>query len=412
MPDRARKGKVGVRLALAAAAALGCAGKLPPSSAAGGPVWRRVESAHFRLRTDGDGDEARAALLDLETFRGALLAVFRAGGDGPPGQVPVIQLQHGWFAVASGQVEGYFLRALYQPLLVLRGGSDLQRAEAVKHELVHDLTRRMIAHQPLWLAEGLASYFQTLEYDRAQGRVIAGRPPPDLLRLVQRRPPLDAAAMMDAAVLPQGEASRFYASAWITVHYLMNHHARELEAYLGELSHGTAAATAWSHSFPGLDAGTLQQQVTTYLDGGNYGLLVFSFVPPQPEALDEVVLGDADAHAVRALLYLTAQSTFVADEPLSGEAPTPVREAALETDEALRADPTNLLASALRHWRLGPALDPARAKAIVDHHEGEWLAWWLYADALRRAGVAAGQQEAAETARYLARRDPTVQLTD
>ena len=68
----------------------GCAGHLPPCPAAGGPAWRSIEGAHFRLRSDQPADDAQAALGDLEQFQAALLTVFRAPPDLPTGRLPVI----------------------------------------------------------------------------------------------------------------------------------------------------------------------------------------------------------------------------------------------------------------------------------------------------------------------------------
>jgi hypothetical protein len=168
------------------ALAAGCAGHLPPCPAAGGPAWTELEGAHFRVRTDGGAAAGRATLEDLEQFQAALLTVFGAPPTYDTGRMPVVVVDRGWTDFAPFRVNGYFTRALFQPLIVVSAGSDLFRQEVVKHELVHHFSHIVMPRQPLWLSEGLATYYQTLEYDPTEGLITVGRPPPDWLRLAQR----------------------------------------------------------------------------------------------------------------------------------------------------------------------------------------------------------------------------------
>ena len=89
--------------------------------------------------------------------------------------------------------------------------------------------------QPPWLGEGLASSFQTLEYDPDKGEVRVGEPPLDLLRVAQNGPIVPLPELL-AATKIDGDRTVFYASAWATVHFLMNRHARELRRIREALS--------------------------------------------------------------------------------------------------------------------------------------------------------------------------------
>src|SRR5262245_12977565 len=62
----------------------GCAATLPPPlPSQGGPRWLELTSDHFVLWTDLPADAARAALDDVEDFRGAVLASAFGGADAP-----------------------------------------------------------------------------------------------------------------------------------------------------------------------------------------------------------------------------------------------------------------------------------------------------------------------------------------
>ena len=166
---RSGTGDIRTAALLLAVATGACAGHLPPCPAAGGPAWTELQGAHFRLRTDGTRPPARAALDDLEQFQAALLTVFGAPAGsrhGPP--VPSSSSTAGGPTSPPAEVSGYFTRALFQPLIVMRAGGDLVPADVIKHELVHYFSGMVMPEQPPWLSEGLATYYETIEYDRAR----------------------------------------------------------------------------------------------------------------------------------------------------------------------------------------------------------------------------------------------------
>lgn len=109
-------------------------------------------------------------------------------------------------------------------LMVLDAGDDPIRS--VRHEWVHRALHHSTAALPLWLEEGLAEYWSTLE---AQGgTAVIGRPPESRVRLLSRASWLPAEEFWTA-----GKTSRFYRSeelagvfysqAWAVVHLLSLH---------------------------------------------------------------------------------------------------------------------------------------------------------------------------------------------
>jgi hypothetical protein len=402
-------GRVAV-VALVAMSSSGCAAHLPPCPGAGGPGWREVESRHFRLRTDEDAGTARDTLRELEQLQAALLTSWRAPPDLDGRRVPVVLVGQGWTDFADREVEGMFTHALFQPLILMRGGSPLARQELIKHELVHYLSRLVMPAQPPWLSEGLATYFQTIEVDAEQGRLTVGRPPAEILRVVQAGGILGIEEMMAAREI-RSDRALFYSTAWLTVHYLMNHHTAQLVAYEAELAHRTAPSEAWTRAFGTLTPGALEWEIRGYVDGGSYDLLVYPFAAPSGDAAGERALADEDVHATRALLFMVGARDPVrnAERPDARDAWR--ASAGREVDEALRLDPAHLVGQAVAHWGLGRAVELGRARLAVEKHAGEWMAWALLVEALRAAGAAERQQEeAAARALELARADPSVEI--
>lgn len=159
-----------------------CGPAIPPLPAQGGPPWLELTSEHFTLWTDTPVDRARELVGEMEHLRQVVIGTsFRSVAR--DGRVFVIGLRdedelHVYYpeqflAIAS-PADG---NALHQPMIVLAastraGGEDHIEA----HELTHVISYGMIARQPRWFAEGLASFFETIQIDERRGTVDLGRP--------------------------------------------------------------------------------------------------------------------------------------------------------------------------------------------------------------------------------------------
>jgi hypothetical protein len=389
-----------------------CAGHLPPCPAAGGPAWTELRSAHFRLRTDEKPADARATLTDLEQLRAALLTVFGASVDLDTGRLPVVVIDRGWTDFAPRQVNGFFTRALFQPLVVMAAGSQLHQQELIKHELVHFLTSKVMTRQPPWMAEGLASYYQTIEYDTETGRITVGRPPPDLLRQAQHRTSVASIEAMFTAGEIDQEARHFYADAWLTTHYLMNHRLEALARYENALRAGASPKSAWAAAFGAQTPEQLAVAVHQYLDRGQYALLIYRLPPLALPAPAERPLPEADIHATRALLFLTGSRARALVPELSLGPDDPRLGAKRELDEARRAEPGHVASLAIAQWMLDVPVSLEQATAASHKHGDDWLAWLLLADARDRSGDRAGQCEALARAAELADDDLSVEVPE
>jgi hypothetical protein len=349
-------------------------------------------------------------LRELEQFRMALLTVFHAPADLPTGRLPVIAVARGWDDFADANVSGFCTRTLFQPLVVMRGEGDLARQQVIKHELVHYFSHMIMPVQPRWLSEGLASYFETLEYDDEKGEATLGRPPPELLSSVQRQGPLSPEEIAAAKPLA-ADTGRFYATSWLLVHFLMNHRTDSLARYEAALRQRIPLPDAWKAAFGALTAQQLHDELRAYMDGGQYALLVYKLPPASGETVGTRVLTDAEVHATRAELFVQGGRGPRRDERVDLPAPEEFRARAREeVAEALRQEPTQDLARAIAAFDLGGTLDLAQAQVSVERDPSDWMGWLLLSKALEQHGIVAGRVEAAARATALANQDPSVAL--
>jgi hypothetical protein len=394
---------------LLAVAAGACAGHFPACPAAGGPAWTELQGAHVRLRTDADVAAGRATLEDLEQIQAALLHIFSAATNSDTGRMPVIVVDRGWADFAPYRVSGYFTRALFQPLVVIGAGRDIYRQEIIKHELVHYFSHMVMPRQPLWLSEGLATYYETLEYDADKALITVGRPSLDRLRVAQRNDASDFAEVFAAEVIGE-DLDAFYATAWSTVHYLMNHREAALAAYEKALHEGATPREAWKTAFGEHTPASLGAEILRYVDGGQYELRQHPFTAPHQASPAERRLSDAETHATRALLYLTGSNLRVHAPDLSFGVEHPRAEAKAEVAEALRQQPDHVAARAIARFMLGIPIALEQATDISRKHGEDWLAWLLVVASSHGPDDGTLRADALARALDIARRDPSVSI--
>ena len=161
-------------------AALLCACAHGPATARS-DGWHEVKTSHFRLYADAPAQRAQEMALHLESLRSALLQGFPAGLTTPlPVEVVVFASRDdlSWF-VTPRQL-GYTRYSDSELRIVMSaeafGEGETQFTATVAHELTHYLSQYAIKQQPRWVAEGLATFMETLTLTR-DGQAVFGRAP-------------------------------------------------------------------------------------------------------------------------------------------------------------------------------------------------------------------------------------------
>jgi tetratricopeptide (TPR) repeat protein len=381
-------------------ATLGCAGqfRFAACPAEGGRPWQELVSAHFRVRTDLQEADARAAALHLERMRSAVMAVAWPRARLPrssPIQVVILRDRDEFVQLYGDRVKAFVSRRAGQVVMVMAGGPDdwtdrgsfTDAPESTAgHELVHQISALLRLRQPRWFAEGLASYLETVQISRDGSVATFGEANMSMHRAFMQRRHLTArdALAWNAA---DGDTYGLYATSWMLVHWLFNTRADQLAGYQARLSRGLAHEAAWQQSFPGLDRVDLDRTLYAYALGGRYQLFAVPIQLADP-SLALGLLPEGDVHATRALLASIA-SKFI--DPSQAEVL-----ARAENAEALRVDPNNL-AALLAH----EAEADSRAERIAllrratAAHPDSGVAWLTLAGLLDQAADTTSEAEAA-----------------
>ena len=190
-----------------------------------GQHWICLSNGHFVIYTTNDQAAASKQLRYLETVRSFFAAAKPFGGADQQQDTKVIAFSSSEeYAAYSFRSEGsgYFERTYKTNYIVLgRGGSDEQ--SLMGHEFTHLVVTNAGLKLPIWLNEGVADVYSTVEIDAHQARI--GRPPAGFWETVRRRPFLswDVIFAVDgsSSIYQGGEnLNMLYAQSWALTHML------------------------------------------------------------------------------------------------------------------------------------------------------------------------------------------------
>ncbi|HTR54508.1 MAG TPA: DUF1570 domain-containing protein [Kofleriaceae bacterium] len=348
--------------------ALSCGARLPPLPSQGGPAWIELSSPHFKMWTDGSPEHGRELLQQMEHFRSIIYGV--AFPDLPPGGVAFVvafvdrREAQVYTAYMTDAFSDDAVRSpIDQPTIVLPAELD---AGYVAQQIAFATAHSAMRHTPWWLTTGFGMYFKTIDLDVTRGTARVGTPDYRVRRQLEHHRVLPTAKLFTCTHKTCAGDSFNYASAWALYAFLLNNHPAELRKLEHQLESQKFDA-AWQTSFGDLTLDQVDKQVLDWLGSG--GIAVASYkLELQQWPTQQRSLGDADVHALRALLH------FYRDRDDSRH----------ETAAAIALDPSNVLARIVESDldKQPPAIDVA--KALVAAHPDQWLAWGLLYAALKQ----------------------------
>ncbi len=385
-----------LRVALLIVLAAGCAHSREfRCPAEGGPPWVEVETAHFRVITDGHLEDARRLAVEYEQVRQAMLAGAWESRFDPPGKLEVVVLRNrDEFVEFTGParvvgqglyefVAGYFQRwermrivtgllhdrdapslALPPFQAEIEAKARVKESLVLRHELAHYLGDGVLLRRPRWLAEGLATYLQTVVIGTWQGRPAA---------VIGLAPAKDTFPHTHA--VPSGELLRgedfSYPWSGLFVHWLVNQRGPQFAAFQRRLARAEDPAAAWKASFPDLDPADaaamegLDRALIDYLVAPRFEVRRVMLAPVASPGTPRT-LAPAEVHALRSELFLTGLVDW--DE-----------QARAELAESLREDPRGVSAIVpLFFLRPGSELLALGQKAM-DERPADWRGGLLVA---------------------------------
>lgn len=234
----------------------------------------RLRSENFQLTSDWK-DEGRLGqvLLALERARALFFHLY---GQVPPGVVPVIvnqSLEETRSACRTSEGMGCYLNRTGAHSIVLSKAAVLNgMAAPAVHEYTHLVQNLMgYAWAPPWVAEGIAGYYESVEFKTSKlyvGYFNPRRTIPGWMQ-VDSVLSMDGDALNRGASLASGQA--FYAEAHLLVHMLRHtpRYAERLEEFLGAVKNGADSREAL-RQFYGVSASQLNDELVEYYRRGKY----------------------------------------------------------------------------------------------------------------------------------------------
>jgi hypothetical protein len=237
--------------------------------------WVEVVTPHYVVATDLFESRARAIALELEDSRAALLAAAWPGAAGPPGRTRVLVFERQkdlYRYTGMNNLGVVFTRAGFERLLAFTPGRRGGVPIVAKHEIAHDLSRWFLPVQPLWLAEGLALYLESIQLDRSNGRAVMGQLSPAVLGWLRTAgaqmstSELFASRVVDSA--DPRDVAAFYAGSLSLVHYLLDKEPKGFGQFQRQLMRLTPWRRAWQASFPSLTHAELDRKRIAHFERG------------------------------------------------------------------------------------------------------------------------------------------------
>ena len=263
------------------------------------PQWTYASSDHFEVYTTGGDGRARDALASFErvhafftdymnlspvTARPTRLVVFSSDNEFKPYR-------------ANAVSRAYYQSAADRDYIVM-SSLDGESQRVVVHEYVHLLVRRSSLEYPVWLNEGLAEFFSTIE---PQGSKMAvGRVPVDRLVYLNTEARLIPLARLlavehgDPEYNTSAHAGTFYSESWALVHMLMtdSRYRPNVHTFMEAVGKGDDAAAALPSAF-GKPLAAVQSDLEGYIRKQIYAYFTTPYREPKID--DKAAVRKADA---------------------------------------------------------------------------------------------------------------------
>ncbi|HEU4712277.1 MAG TPA: tetratricopeptide repeat protein [Pyrinomonadaceae bacterium] len=174
------------------------------------------------------------------------------------------------------------------------------------HEYVHLHLKDNVPGVPLWLNEGLAEFYGTMQF--SGGEAVLGAPLNHYIRLLRQQELLPLSTLFSIGTNSphyneQDKSGIFYGQSWALVHYLMlggnSNRKDQFKRFVQLVSRGDAPAKALEDSF-GMSVATVESELNAYLRRGEFPSLRLATADPQAyasyTAMQRAPLTDAEAN--------------------------------------------------------------------------------------------------------------------
>ena len=212
--------------------------------------WRKAETRHFTVFSDGSERSLREYAIELERIDQLMRTYFALPGSEGDRPLPVYLVgdrramaiaQPGLPSSTAGVYSANFrdIRAI-----AIRSLGD----EIVRHEYGHHfMYRNFPGAYPAWFREGFAEFFMTATVT-ADGRATVGRSSPMRIQTLNsvRWLPMGEVLSSGFDETRRTQRAAFYAQSWLLMHWVLTdpERRRRMDGYLADTARGATIETA------------------------------------------------------------------------------------------------------------------------------------------------------------------------
>lgn len=245
-------------------------------------TWHSVRTNHLLVIGDADAEGLRRVAVWLEFFHAAFARVISRNviDSSIPTTVIVFSDDASFTAfkpIYQGRprnVSGFFLPGDDVNYIALSLDPRGDPYATAFHEYVHLHVKDNIPNAPLWLNEGLAELYESLQF--SGGDVLIGTPKPHYLFLLRNLEMLPLKTLLSIGTDSPHYNERdkqgiFYGESWALVHYLMlgdRSRQDQFKQFLQRVARGDDAAKAIEGAY-GITIDKLEQELEAYVRSGN-----------------------------------------------------------------------------------------------------------------------------------------------
>ena len=276
--------------------------------------WRSVRTNHLFVIGNADAEKLRQVAAWLEFFHSAFARlVSRNVLDSPVPTTVIVFRDDASFTPFKPLYQGrpIDLAGFFQPgddvnyIALSLDPDNRDPFSTAFHEYVHLHLRDNVPGVPLWLNEGLAELYGSLQF--TGNDALLGGPLSHYIRLLRENELLPLSTLFSIGTNSphyneQDKTGVFYGESWALVHYLMlgeNGRQEQFKRFLQQVGRGENAAKAIEDSF-GVSLATLEQDLKTYVRRGEFAAQRVAVDNPQTyasyTAIQRTTLSEGEAN--------------------------------------------------------------------------------------------------------------------
>jgi hypothetical protein len=266
---------------------------------AAAPKWTYASSDHFEVYTTGGDGRAREALASFERVHAFFTDYMNLSpATARPTRLIVFSGENEFKPYRANAVSRAYYQSAADRDYIVMSSLDSESQRVVVHEYVHLLVRHSNLDYPVWLNEGLAEFFSTIE---PQGSKMAvGRVPVDRLAYLNTEARLIPLARLlavehgDPEYNTSAHVGTFYSESWALVHMLMtdSRYRPHVHAFMDAVGNGAEAHAALPSAF-GKTLAAVQSDLEGYIRKQTYVYLTAPY--KEPKISDKAPVRTADA---------------------------------------------------------------------------------------------------------------------